>query len=230
MIFDNFTINEVTKNIYPSLYNPNESISILKTFYEDLKLAFNSKKEKDSLGNLYEDIEDTSNFTCQQIYELNNDIFDELMESSVLEKPVDLKEKLISMCENTKLTESNDPRTLFERHFQRIKNGIVTINDFSYEGLIAHIKEGNLGRVALFYNNVIIYMLEIIYTKPHKLSVAKLLTLLKRYILLTELTFIVVDIIYIIIIIFFFISKIKKYCNQILLLKKTFKICESQEQ
>ena len=137
MIFDNFTITEVTKNIYPSLYNPNESISILKSFYEDLKLAFNSKKEKDSLGNLYEDIEDTSNFTCQQIYELNNDIFDELMESSVLQKPTDIKEKLISMCENTKLTESNDPRTLFERHFQRIKNGIVTINDFSYEGLIA---------------------------------------------------------------------------------------------
>ena len=230
MIFDNFTINEVTKNIYPSLYDPNESISILKSFYVDLKLAFNSKKEKDSLGNLYEDIEDSSNFTCQEIYDLNDDIFDELKESNVLQKPPDIKEKLISMCENTKLTESNDPRTLFERHFQRIKNGIVTINDFSYEGLIAHIKEGIIGRVSLFFNNVIIYTLEIIFAKPHKLSVAKLLVLLKKYIIITELTFIVVDIIFIIIIIFFFISKIKKYCNQILLLKKTFKICESQEQ
>jgi len=230
MIFDNFTINEITQNIYPSLYNPDESISILKSFYEDLKLAFNSKKEKDSLGHLYKDIEDASNFTCQQIYEQNNDIFDELMESTVLEKPTDIKEKLISMCENTKLTESNDPRTLFERHFQKIKNGIVTINDFSYEGLIAHIKEGNIGRVASFFNNVIIYILEIIFTKPHKQSVTKLLTLLKRSILITEVTFIIVDIIFIIIIIFFFISKIKKYCNQILLLKKTFKICESQEQ
>ena len=106
----------------------------------------------------------------------------------------------------------------------------MTINDFSYEGLIAHIKEGIIGRVSLFFNNVIIYTLEIIFAKPHKLSVAKLLVLLKKYIIITELTFIVVDIIFIIIIIFFFISKIKKYCNQILLLKKTFKICESQEQ
>ena len=190
MIFDNFTLNEVTENIYPSLYNPDESTSILKSFYEDLKLAFNSKKEKDSLGKLYEDIEDESNFTCQQIYDLSNDIFDELMESSVLQKPTDIKEKLINMCENTKLTESNDPRTLFERHFQKIKNGIVTINDFSYDGLIAHIKEGNLGRVALFFNNVIIYILEIIFAKPHKLSVIKLLTLLKKCILITELIFI----------------------------------------
>ena len=230
MIFNNSTISEVTQKIYPSLYDPKESISIIKSFYQDLKLAFNSKKEKDALGKLYEDVEDISNFTCQDIYELNSDIFEELEGSSVSQKPNNITGKLISMCENTKITESNDPRTLFERHFQRIKNGIITIDDYSYEGLINHLKEGNLGRVSLFFNNVLIYLLEIIFSKPHKTAVTKLLSILKKSILITELSFIIIDIIFILIILFFFISRIKKYCNQILLLKKTFKICESQEQ
>ena len=231
IIFNNFTLREVTEYIYPEIYNPEEPISIIKTFYENLKYAFNNKKEKDILGkNLYQDLEDLYDFNCENLYELNNDFLEELYTSKVSNKPPNIKEKLIKICNNSKITESNDSRAVFERHIQYIKNGILSIDDYSYAGLIEHLKKEYLGGIANFFNVVIIYLLEVLFSKPHINATSKVLELLKRNILITEITFILIDIIFVVIIIFFFITKIKKYCNQILLLKNTFKIFENQEQ
>ena len=231
IIFNNFTLSEVTEYIYPEIYNPEEPISIIKTFYENLKYAFNNKKEKDILGkNLYQDLEDLYDFNCENLYELNDDFLKELYTSKVSNKPPNIKEKLIKICNNSKITESNDLRAVFERHIQYIKNGILSIDDYSYDGLIEHLKKQYLGGIANFFNVVIIYLLEVLFSKPHINATNKVLELLKKNILMTEITFIVIDIIFVVIIIFFFIAKIKKYCNQILLLKNTFKIFENQEQ
>ena len=231
MIFNNFTLAEVSEYIYPHLYNKEEEISIIKIFYENLKYAFNNKKEKDFLGTrIYEDIEDYSNFTCENLYELNKDLVEELNHSLITNKPTAIKEKLIKVCNNSKVADSNDPRAVFERHFQYIKNGLISIDDYSYSGLMEHLKRGNLGNISLFFNIVIIYLLETLFFHPHKNAVNRMLNLLNRYVLITEIVFIFIDVIFIIIILFFFLSKIKNYCNQILLLKNTFKIFEIQEQ
>ena len=222
---------EVSENIYPNLYNSEESISIIKTFYENLKYAFNNKNEKDYLGiELYSDFEDLSNFTCEDLYEFNNELLEELNESSVTNKPTGIKEKLITLCNISKITESNDTRAVFERHFQYIKNGLISIDDFSYEGLMNHLNEGALGNIASFFNVIIIYLLEILFAIPHRNGVNQILKKLKNYIIITEISYIFIIIAFIIIIIFFFISKVKDYCNQILLLKNAFKIFEIQEQ
>ena len=231
MIFHNFTLQEVSQNIYPQLYDPEEPISIIKTFYENLKYSFNSKKEKDSLTTkIYQDFEDTSNFTCEGLYELNSEKIDELDTSTVENKVDNILERLITICKTTRITESNDPRTVFERHFQDIKNGLVSIDDFTREGLLNHLKKRTLGKMSLFFNIIVIYLLEILYTKPHKYAINQILELLNVYIKITETSFIIIDIIFCIIIIFFFISNIKNYCDQILLLKNVFKIYEIQEQ
>ena len=231
MIFNNLTLPEISEYIYPYLYNKEEDISIIKIFYENLKYAFNNKKEKDFLGtSVYVDIEDNNNFTCENLYELNNDFLKEINQSSITKKPNKIKENLIKACNNSKVADSNDPRAAFERHFQYIKNGLISIDDFSYEGLIYHLSGGSLGNIALFFNIVITYLLETLFFIPHKKAIITILKLLNKYILITEIVFIVIDIIFIIIILFFFISKIKNYCNQILLLKNTFKIFEIQEQ
>jgi hypothetical protein len=231
MIFHNFTLQEVSQNIYPQLYNPNEPVSIIKTFYENLKFAFNSQKEKDSLTiNIYEDFQDTSNFTCENLYQLNNDKIEELYNSTVVDQTKNISEKLIQICNNTGITESNDPTTVFERHFQDIKNGLVSIDDFTLGGLMKHLKSRIIGKVSLSFNIILIYLLEILYSKPHKYAISQLLRKLKVYIDMTELSFITIDIIFIIFIIFYFISSIKNNCDQILLLKNVFKIYEIQEQ
>ena len=230
MVFNNYTLSEVSKNIFPELYNESEPISIIKSFYENLKYAFNNKKEKDSINiQIYSDLEDFSNFTCEDLFELNNELLEEINNSTLVDKPTNIKERLIKICNNSKIAESIDSRAVFERHFQYIKNGLLSIDNFTYDGLMDHLKSGNLGEISFFFNIIIVFFIEILFSKPHQTSITNMLNLLSQYIVMTEITFIILDIIFIIVILFYFISKIKKYCNQISLLKNTFKIFEIQE-
>ena len=230
MNFNNYTLKEVSKNIYPQFYNESEPISIIKIFYDNLKYAFNNKREKDKLGlYIYSDFEDLSNFTCDILFDLNDDLLDELNKSNIIDKPTNIKDRLIKICNNSKIAESIDSSAVFERHFQYIKNGLISIDDFKYDGLMNHIKRGDLGEISFFFIFIIIYFLNLVFSKPHQNAIVQILKLLKNYIFMTEIIYIVLDIIFIIIILFYFISKIKKYCNQVSLLKNTFKIFETQE-
>lgn len=46
---------------------------------------------------------------------------------------------LVQVCENSKVTESKDFRTIFERYFQYIKNEIMNVNEIIYPELIDHM-------------------------------------------------------------------------------------------
>ena len=92
-----------------------------------------------------------------------------------------------------------------------------------------HIKRGDIGEISFFFIFIVIYFLNLLFSKTHQNAIIQILKLLKMYLLTTEIIYIVLDIIFIIIILFYFISKIKKYCNQVSLLKNTFKIFETQE-
>ena len=226
MIFNNFTINEISEKMYPNLYNPKEDISFLKSFYQNLIHAFDIKKEINELGNLYES--DISNFTCENLYELNSKIIEELNKTSLGPELSNIKNKLIKICENLGVTDNNDPKSEFERHIQLIKNGLISIDDFDYKALIMHLMDGNLGKISLLFNNILIYLLEVYITKPNKSAISGVSQILKNDITIMEISFIIIDII-IIIIVLFIIIKIKQFSSQILLIKSVFKIYELQE-
>ena len=226
MVFNNYTIREISEKIYPDLYNPKEDISFLKSFYQNLINAFDIKKEIDDLGNLYES--NISIFTCEEIYESNSNIIKELSETALGPEMSNTKKRLIKICENFGVTDNNDPKSEFERHIQLIKNGLISIDDFSLKGLINHLKTGNLGKISLFFNNVLIYLLEVYITKPNKEAINGVSKILKNDIKIMEISFIIIDII-IIVIVFFIIIKIKQFSSQILLIKSVFKIYELQE-
>ena len=228
MIFNNYTVGELAEYIFEQSPS-NENNFIIKSFYSNLQYAFNNQKEKNSLNNYYLSIEGNSNFSCQSLFEMNAENMEILKNNSETQNFGDIKENLVKICEKSRLTESNDIIAAFERHFQFIKNGILSVNDFSEEGLINHIKTGTLGQVSIFFNCIILYALEITVTIPKKLSINNILNLLKKNIEITVLSFIILDFILILVVLFFYISNIKNYCNQFFLLKKIFKICEIQE-
>ena len=231
MIFNNFTIDELSKNIFnDSNINENKQNSLIKSFYLDLKNAFNNKKEINKLNRIYPDFEKTINFTCEFLYEMNEEKINELSKISELKNLNNTKNNLIKFCNKTRISETNDILSAFEFHFQIIKNGILSIKDFSYEGLINQINNGVLGKITVFFNCVIIYVLEISINKPHNLAKDNINKMLERNIMIIEGIFIGLDFIIILIIFIFYISNIKNYCSQIILLKKVFKIFEIQEQ
>ena len=76
---------------------------------------------------------------------------------------------------------------------------------------------------------VIIYILELTNTKPHKEAFDRLMNKLKGIIQISQIIFLIFNIIAILLTIFLFISGINNLLNQIFLLKNIFKIFEIQE-
>ena len=229
MIFKNLTLNEVTQIVYGDKGKEDNENKFLKSLYDDLKLAFDSKKEKDKIQSLYKDFEDFSNFTCEKFIEYNNDNMVSLSENPLSKNTGDIPSNLINLCIYSRVSESNDYRTIFERHYQYIRNGILMLDDYSYEGLINHIKDvGVISRISVFFNVMIMHILEVTNTLPHREGIANILFYLSTLILYSEIIFLCCDLISIIFSLFFYKS-INNKCSQILLLKQIFKIVEIQE-
>jgi hypothetical protein len=227
MIFNNFTFTEVSQKIYPYLYKPEEPLSVLKYFYSSIKFAFNSQKEKINLGSMYSD-KNILNFTCDNLYTLNEKMIKELNETASGPKLSNIKQKLINMCANFGINELKNLKNEYERHFQSIKNEIISFKGFSYDLIINHLKTGNLGKITLLFNNVLIYLMEI-YSKIDKTSINGFCDVMKNYILIMELSFISINILFFVIIRYYLIIKINIFLKQIILIIHAFKIFEMQE-
>ena len=230
IIFNNLTIDEISKDIFYSkeknIYN---EATLLKSFYDDLFIAFNYETEFIILRENFKDFP-YLNFTCENLYELNNDNILELKDYSTSKNITIIKHTLFDICKFSRLDEYNDMNAVYQRHYQDIRNAIISIQDFSLEGLINHLKEGKLGNIIINFNCILIYLLNIISDKMHKIEIEDLIYLLKRNLIITLLISILFYTVLIIIIRLFYIRKLKIYCNQVILLKKVFKIYEIQEQ
>ena len=227
MVFNNFTANRATKILYPSIYNESESLSIFKYFYSTLKYGFNNKIEIEMVGSLYKNFEKVQKFSCGYLYQEEAKKVVDLYINEISSND-DIQNKLTNICINLIGLDSEKSLYLIENHFQYIKNGIINLDDFSYDGIILHLKKGYLGRISLFFNNIMTFLINIIYHQRHSIAIQRMLNILENHIQITGMVYILYDIVLTVIIIFFFISKIKKYCNQIMLLKNTFQITKME--
>jgi hypothetical protein len=230
MIFHNYTIDEISDKIILNI-SSEEPNYILNSFYNDIELAFNNKKEKNKINSLYQDFEDKLNFTCENLYYLNRENLNEIQSNDIFKNfDRNITEILIDICEKSRITQSNDFRSVFEKHFQNIKNGILSIQDYSYNGLLNIImNQGILSKSSVFFNIVVIYILEITNSEPCKNSIKILLDRLKNSIKITEIVFLLFDLLSIIFVFFLYIKGIDNLCNQIFILKNVFKIFEIQD-
>jgi hypothetical protein len=232
MIFNNFTLDEMIEHLELSPNNNNgnnyDSNLIINSFYQNLFLVFDFEKDSRKIGDLYQDFEDLSEFNCENLYFAFQ--YEILEEVDVLINEYNLKKKLTDICEVSHITESKNAKTIYERHFQYIKNGMLSLNDFTFEGLNKNIDTGLMGSILIFFVTTTIYVIEVTTNTPHKESIRKIMYLLSFNIIITEIMFLVFGVALILLIIFFYIYNINKFCNQIFLLKKTFNIFEMQEQ
>ena len=235
MIFNNYTIEEMInymellndiKENYNENNSNNENISniIFINFYQDLYLIFDLKKNKKNIGNLYQDFDDLSEFNCVNLYSLvKYELLDEL--DKILSN-INLKQKLINICIFSHIAESKDIKTIFERHFQFIKNGMISLKDFSYEGLNKNLNSTIIGRITFFFLSTTIYIIELITNKPHTDSFNNLYHSMNDKFLLMEIVFILFGLGMILVIKYFYFYYINELCKQIFLLKKAFNICK----
>ena len=228
MIFNNYTIDEMIN--YMELSNENEKTDsniIFENFYQDLYLLFDLEKDQINMDIVYQDFEDIAEFNCTNIFiNYHYDIIDKVDD---IMTNVNLKERLVDICVVSYINDFKNIKTIFERHFQFIKNGMLSLTDFSYEGLNKNLDSTIIGRISFFFFTITIYIIEVKTSRPHKESINRLMALLSSRTLITEIIFLLFGIAFIIIILFFYIYNINKFCNQIFLLKKTFNIFENHE-
>ena len=83
-----------------------------------------------------------------------------------------------------------------------------------------------MSRISLFFDNVIIYLVEIVMTNPYKEAIEKLTSKLIFLIILTDVLFLSFDMIAILFVVFLYFRGINSLCNQTFILRKIFKIFE----
>ena len=228
MILENYTMSQLQDHLIDNIdiYENNEGLLVAK-FYRDLDILFDSYKDKKKLKDLYPNLDD--NLTCEILYkEINNDIIEKIEKNT--KDLYNTTDKLIKLCERSGIEDSKDIFSAFEYHYQFLKNAMLSINDFSFDGLVEHLKKGLPGQIKVFFNCILIYILDVINNLPHDIARNKLNSIFNRDIVITESIFIGLDFFIIFITFLSFISNIKNYCRQIILLKKIFKIYEIQEQ
>ena len=230
IIFNNLTIEELSTDVF---YSPEKKIynkaTLLNSFYDDLHIAFNYEAEIKILRKNFKSFP-FFNFTCENLYELNSNYIFELANYSFFKNISDVKNQLKQICNLSRLAEYNDINAVFQSHYQEIKNSIVFIVDNSLQGLINHLNEGKLGKVSLHFNCILLYLLNIVSNQMHQIEIGDLILLLKENLSTTLIVTIFLYVILIILVRLFYIRKLKKYCNQVILLKKVFQISEIQEQ
>ena len=86
-----------------------------------------------------------------------------------------------------------------------------------------------LSRVILFFDLIVTNIIEATNIQPHEQSIQTLIRKMKNLNLLSQIIFLLCDIIAIFFITLFYIPGINNLCNQIFILRKTFKIVEMHE-
>ena len=231
MIFGNYTLDELATDVfYEPTYKKNDGIYLLKSFYDDLYLPFNYNVEILILVNNFAEGFPYFNFTCENLYDMQKDSIQELEANPEIQKIGNVGDKILLLCTRSGIDLYNDISTVFANHYQTILQSITLVEDFSYEGLIQHLKDGLFGQIYLTFNLILMYITDIINVKLHKVEYDNLLEVLSQYLIVTILMLILLYIILMSIVIFFYISRLKEFCSQIILLKQVFQICEVHEQ
>lgn len=239
MIFNNYTIDEIidymnisyvresTNNNYYDFEEKNYSNIIFNRFFQQLYLLFDVKKDKQKVSTLYEEFDDSVEFNCSYLYTFIK--FDLLEEVEKALPDIDLKTRLIEVCHFSNLDSSKDIKTLYEKHFEFIETGIISLTDFSYEGLNNNINNDIIGKVSFFFLSTTIYIIEVTSGKPHIEVIKKLHYIMSKRFLIMEIIFVIFGVFLVVIIILFYFYNINELYQQIFLLKKTFNIYKSYE-
>ena len=232
MIFNNYTINEIDYYLKFESINREENIDnssnyIFNYFYNNLYYLFDLEKDKKKIKNLYQAFEDSSELNCTSLY--TNIKYEVIEEISKILYEKDIKKKLINVCRTAYKTEINDIKTIFEKHFQYIKNGMLSLTDYSFEGINKNLNNTLPSKISFYFLTTAIYIMETITTKFHKISMKKINDILNITFLTMEIVFIIFGIVLILINYFFYFHNINEFCKQIFLLIKTFNIYKIYE-
>ena len=222
MVFHNFTIEDINNF---ERYNQSSGQDLFSNIYTNIESIYISKKFLENLEDYeFYNIDHYYNFNCSSYYNFLYKTNNVLLSTNNI-----YKEFLISVCEKSDIFKSTNYKLIFSILLEFIQNGIKSINNRSYEGLIKIKNSDHFIKVIIYYITVYNYALEILGAQIQRKTFQQLGAVKTNYINIEFSLNFILSCIFILIIIIEYIWKIKSDISKIYELKKVFKVCNKKD-
>ena len=202
---------------------------ILDSFSNDLANVFLLQKERKKIKSGIKNFDDYASFNCENLYNNYKYRVLEILYKKYPEK--NYKQKLIKLCEYSNITiKGLDMETISDKFFQDIINGMMSVEDETYESRVKVIFSDTISKFGMFFNSIIIFIIRMTINQEKEDIAEYILNSFDALLTKITLSYVVYVVIILMILILVYIKKVNNYLLQIFRLKKIFKICNSQER
>ena len=232
MMLYNMTINEMTKNYYSN----SEQKTIIDQIENSLYSILSFSKTQKTIPSLYKDfcyfLDDECDCNSLYNYYMNDSNSAFYKATKAMEKNYGiygLKNIFIQSCIEYELIIDHDALPAFQSLYQKIINSIVSLNDFSYEGLIDKLFSRDFKiTTAIFLYNVQ-YITNIYGKLSYTNARMNLFAFLDENIYLSLILYCVSEVTMFLIFLLIYVRNMNNKCRNMWKLKKIFQITDSNK-
>ena len=141
-----------------------------------------------------------------------------------------IKESFVKECEDIKPFIGNSVSPSFQNLYQKIIGSMILFNNRTYEAIISEIFNSKFPKLSSTFLNVIRYIIYIVGKLTYTYASDRILEILKNYIVITLILYILSEISLFIFFFFVYIWNINTECKNMFILKSVFEITNSIEK
>ena len=220
MIFNNQTLDDLSETV--------EEKDYIKYVFTKLTNLYEGDKYFNLLGN-FESINDKNIiYDCLLYYKnINNEIFNSLR-NKFINKEKDFYNTMQFFCNWSGIMKFKKYKTIFLQLFNQIKLYMENFNYNEYNNIIQFFYQNQIIQIEVIFLITDIYLIDIL-KENIKLFILAILAKIRKYLIISFTSFILILIILVIDILFIYIRNVDNDCKKFILIQKVFKICNTNE-
>ena len=224
MLYNSITLEDI--NNFEG-FDTSKGENFFGKLYKDLEDLYESKKYMKNLKDYnLDNIDEYFNHTCSSFYDHLYNTTESFIKSPI---SINFKSFFIETCEIGNVFKSNNYKHIFSMLFEMIQLRMNKISDYSYGGLISHIRTYDYGKTIFVVLLVYYYTLQILGNQIQTQSYQKISSLIDLYLHTEFLIYYIASFIFILIIIIVYINKFNRNYHHLHEMKNVFKICNKRE-
>ena len=223
MIFGTMTLSQLQNFMQVEGGAKEDNIEV---YYKTLEEYFDMDKYGRLIPSLYVEFKEFANLTCDSLYTSKyNEYFDQIINSLNIEHGVG---SALNLCKNLNVLKAPLLKSIYQKHFQNVVTGMLSISEGSYEGIISHLKTLNVAKTFAFFCTILKSVLDIQTNYQIKAINSNINSYFNNILIISGVMYLIFLLIITVICIYVFIIKINMKCQEIFTVKKVLRICETE--
>ena len=227
-LMNNFLLTVINNQTLEDLSSTVENKDYLMYVFNKLTYLYKGDKYFNRLGNIDSLNDRNIIYDCNLYYKnLENELFEKLKKKFINEEKK-FYNTIIFFCEWSGVMIFKKYKTIFLVLFNKIKIYMESLNSYEYNDIIQYILKNEIVKVEIIYLITDIYLLQVANNNI-EIFILGILNKMKKRIIFTTISLLIVLIIFIISILFIYIRNVNADCKKFILIKKVFKVCNVNE-